>query len=171
MSNQGTALSDDTIIRVDRSTPVVYPHYWWLKNVAHPEFQAKGPPEYDLATVELWLHKGQESARRVASNLIKGQKKGRGVTGSLIYEHLLKNNMLVSCLGFADGLEIQKKGILVFRKFFDGKGLYLWNSVAEDLRDGLQVSFLAELGDEVVMGWRWLGHIWDRDDPAARFPS
>ena len=33
--------------------------------------------------------------------------------------------------------------------------------------DGL----LAELGDEVVMGWRWLGHIWDRDDPAARFPS
>jgi hypothetical protein len=55
---------------------------------------------------------------------------------------------------FADGLEIQKKGILVFRKFFKGKGLYLWNSVAEDLRDGLQVSFLAELGDEVVMGWR-----------------
>jgi hypothetical protein len=152
MSNHGTALSDDTIIRVDRSTPVVYPHYWWLKNVAHPEFQAKGPPEYDLATVELWLHKGQESARRVAGNLIKGQKKGRGVTGSLIYEHLLKNNMLVSCLGFADGLEIQKKGILVFRKFFNGKGLYLWNSVAEDLRDGLQVSFLAELGDEVVAG-------------------
>ena len=171
MSNHGTALSDDTIIRVDRSTPVVYPRYWWLKNVAHPEFQAKGPPEYDLATVELWLHKGQESARRVAGNLIKGQKKGRGVTGSLIYEHLLKNNMLVSCLSFADGLEIQKKGILVFRKFFNGKGLYLWNSVAEDLRDGLQVSFLAELGDEVVMGWRWLGHIWDRDDPAARFPS
>src|SRR6202023_22644 len=92
------------LIRVDRSTPVVYPHYWWLKNVAHPEFQAKGPPEYDLATVELWLHKGQERARRVAGNLIKGQKKGRGVTGSLIYEHLLKNNMLVSCLGFADGL-------------------------------------------------------------------
>src|SRR6202043_2696572 len=79
MSNHGTTLSDDTIIRVDRSTPVVYPHYGWLKNVAHPEFQAKGPPEYDLATVELWLHKGQESARRVASNLIKGQKKGRGV--------------------------------------------------------------------------------------------
>jgi hypothetical protein len=43
MSNHGTALSDDTIIRVDRSTSVVYPHYWWLKNVAHPEFQAKGP--------------------------------------------------------------------------------------------------------------------------------
>ena len=44
MSKHGTALSDDTIIRVDRSTPVVYPHYWWLKNVAHPEFQAKGSP-------------------------------------------------------------------------------------------------------------------------------
>ena len=43
MSKHGTALSDDTIIRVDRSAPVVYPHYWWLKNVAHPEFQAKGP--------------------------------------------------------------------------------------------------------------------------------
>jgi hypothetical protein len=35
MSKHGTALSDDTIIRVDRSAPVVYPHYWWLKNVAH----------------------------------------------------------------------------------------------------------------------------------------
>ena len=85
-----------------------------------PSSKRRGPPEYDLATVELWLHKGQESARRVG-NLIK---KGRGVTGSLIYEHLLKNNMLVSSLGFADGLEIQKKGILVFRKFFNGKGLY-----------------------------------------------
>ena len=121
MSNHGTALSDDTIIRVDRSTPVVYPHYWWLKNVAHPEFQAKGPPEYDLATVELWLHKGQESARRVAGNLIKGQKKGRGVTGSLIYEHLLKNNMLVSCLGFADGLEIQRRASLFSASFLTAK--------------------------------------------------
>jgi hypothetical protein len=37
------------------SASVVYPHYWWLKNVTHPEFQAKDPPEYDLATVELWL--------------------------------------------------------------------------------------------------------------------
>ena len=55
MSNHGTALSDDTIIRVDRSTPVVYPHYWWLKNVPHPEFQAKGPPEYDLETVRMCL--------------------------------------------------------------------------------------------------------------------
>ena len=63
MTNHGTALSDDTIIRVDRSTPVVYPHYWWLKNVAHPEFQAKGPPEYDLATVELWLQRTGEGSQ------------------------------------------------------------------------------------------------------------
>lgn len=68
-------------------------------------------------------------------------------------------------------LKSRRRASLFSASFLTAKDLYLWNSVAEDLRDGLQVSFLAEFGDEVVMGWRWLGHIWDRDDPAARFPS
>ena len=79
--------------------------------------------------------------------------------------------MLDSCLGLRDGEEIQKKGIAVFRKFFDGKALFLWKSIVGDRGDGRHVPFLTALGDEVVMTWYWLDHVWDSSDPAARFTS
>src|ERR1700722_11534777 len=44
----------DTIVRVDRSVRPVYPDF--VKTVMHPELEKVGPAEYDLATVDLWLH-------------------------------------------------------------------------------------------------------------------
>jgi len=97
----------DTIC-VDRSILPLYPN--WVKMVMHPDLEATGPAKYGLATVEPWLH--------------DGQKNGGRMVGNRIYEHLLANNMLDSCLGLRDGEEFQKKGIAVFRKFFGGKAFW-----------------------------------------------
>ncbi len=145
----------DTIIRVDRAVRPVYPD--WVKKVMHPELEGAGPSEYDLATVELWLH--------------DSQKGGNWLNGQGIYGHLKSNNMLDGCLGLADGLEIQKKGVAVFRKFFGGKAVFLWKSVVPYRDSDLNVPYLIEVGGEVVVRWGWLDDGWLDGHPAARFAS
>ncbi len=144
----------DTIIRVDRSVRPVYPD--WMKKVMHPELEGAGPSEYDLATVEQWLH--------------DDQKKGV-VVGNRIYDHLKKTDTLKTCLGLRDGEEIKKKGIEVFRKFFGGKAVFLWASVVRGRVGGLRVPCLVGRGGEVVVDWDWLAYDWFAYYPAARFAS
>ena len=144
----------DTIIRVDRSVRPVYPD--WMKKVMHPELEGAGPPEYDLATVEQWLH--------------DDQKKGV-VVGNRIYDHLKKTDALKTCLGLRDGEEIKKKGIEVFRKFFGGKAVFLWASVVQHRYGYLYVPYLIGRDGGVVVGWYWLDNDWHDRNPAARFAS
>lgn len=145
----------DTLIRVDRSIRPVYPD--WVKVVMYPELEPTGPVEYDLGTIDPWLH--------------DGQKNGRSMEGHELYEYLKDKKMLEGCLSLRDGEEIQKKGLAVFRKFFQGKAVFLWKSVVQDRDGNLIVPCLCEAGDEVVELWDWLGGYWDDDRPAPRFAS
>ena len=145
----------DTIIRVDRAVRPVYPD--WMKKVMHLELEATGAAEYDLATVQLWLH--------------DGQKNGGVMVGNTIYDHLKSNTMLESCLGLADGLAIQKNGVEAFRKFFGGKAVFLWKSVVQDRVVGLRVPYLVGRSGVVVVLWLWLDDDWRDSGPAARFAS
>ena len=145
----------DTLIRVDRSSRLVYPYQ--VVTVMHPELEPTGPAEYDLATIDPWLH--------------DGQKNGRCMEGHKLYEYLKENGMLESCLSLRDGEEIQKKGIAVFRKFFQGKAVFLWKSVVQNRDDDLFVPYLCENGGWVVMVWSWLGNGWYGGNPALRFAS
>ena len=144
----------DSVIRVDRSVKLVYPD--WMKKVMHLEFENTGPAEYDGAKLEQWLHDGQKDG------WVKGQK---------IYEHLKKERMLETCIGFADLLEIQKKGIVFFRKHFQGKAVFGWRSVMQHRDDCLRVPCLCEDGDRVVLDWGWLENDWRDYCPALRFAS
>lgn len=154
MSRTKKKKSFDTTIRVSRSIRPVYPD--WVDKVMHPELENTGPSEYDLGKVELWLH--------------NKQKKGGVVKGKSIYQYLKKNDMLKTCLGLADGEEIQKKSIVVFQKLFGNKSVFLWKSVV-CARDGRVVPYLGEHGSRVVVFWRWLYVGWDGVDPAARLAS
>ena len=145
----------DTIVRVDRSIRPVYPD--WVKTVMHPELEPTGLVEYDLGAVDPWLH--------------DGQKNGRCMEGHKLYEYLKENGMLESCLSLRDGEEIQKKGIAVFRKFFQGKAVFLWKSVVQNRDDDLFVPYLCENGGWVVMVWSWLDNDWFGSNPALRFAS
>lgn len=143
----------DNIIRIDRS---IRPHYpEWVTRVLHPELETAGLVEYDLATVESWLHDGQKNDSQMC--------------GDQIYEYLKSNNMLASCLDLRDGQEIQKKGKIIFRNSFGGKSLFLWKSVVEFEGD-LRVPAIP-YGNEGVIWWVFLGFWWRHVDPAARFGS
>lgn len=143
----------DFLVRVDRSVKPTYPD--WFKKLEHPELECSGPAEYDLQTaVQQWLHDDQKNGV---------------VVGNTIHKHLKKDNALASCLNLQDGLAIQQKGIAVFCKLFGGKAVFLWGSIVRDCDGSLGVPFLCGSGDEVVVGWHWLGLSFDSSIPALRF--
>ena len=124
----------DFIVRVDRSIKPSYPD--WMREVMHPELECSGPTKFDLRDVSLWLATGQDTGV---------------VTGGVIYSQLKRENILQSCINLQDGLAIQQKGIVVFRKLFAGKVVFLWGSIIEDCNGNLNVPCLFEDGDEVVV--------------------
>ncbi|KKT28842.1 hypothetical protein A3G55_01890 [Candidatus Giovannonibacteria bacterium RIFCSPLOWO2_12_FULL_44_25] len=143
----------DFIISVDRSVKPSYPG--WMKKVMHPELELVGPAEYNLnAAVGLWLHNDQKTGVAI---------------GNAIYKHLQKDNALADCLGLADLLAIQTKGIAVFRKLYAGKTVFGWKSVVQDRYGRLDVPCLCGYGGGVVLLWYWLGCSWYSNDPALRF--
>ncbi|HUO56106.1 MAG TPA: hypothetical protein VMU27_01580 [Candidatus Paceibacterota bacterium] len=155
MSARDTLGQYDNTIRTGSVRPV-YPA--WMKRKVTPELEAKGPAEYDLSIVELWLHDSQKNR-----DFPKGWQ---------IYDHLLKSNgMLESCLGLRDGLAIGQKGIEVFHKFFGDNTVFLWASVLQHLNGRLVVPCLIDYCREVLVGFRFLDCPWRRSDPAARFLS
>jgi len=144
----------NTIIRVDRSISV-FPS--WVKKVLHPKLQTVGPAEYDLAKVGLYLH--------------DGQKNGKWMKGTELYDHLKETASLKDCLGLHDALQIQKKGIKVFRKLFRGKSVFCWKSVVCDQGDSIAVPYVIDDGSKVVVDWHWLVADWRGSFPSARFAS
>ena len=143
-----------SIIRVDRSIRPAYPE--WVDKIMHPELEKTGPKRFDLAKIDLWLHDGQKSGT---------------VRGQVIYDYLTSNDMLESCLGLADLLAIQKLGIEVFRKHFEGKAVFGWKSVVRSRLGSLHVPCLVEGGGQVLLSRNWLCNGWGGDNPALRFAS
>ena len=146
-------VAERNIICVDRSVLVTFPD--WVKDVLHPELQNTGPAKYGIAKLEQWLH--------------DGQKDGKSVKGQVIYDHLKSSGLLEGCVGLADLLAIQQKGVAFFRRHFTGKAVFGWKSAVRDAGGSLSVPSLYGHGGEVVLDWGWLGSDWDGDGPALRF--
>ena len=147
-----------TLISVDRSIKPVYPK--WMRSVLHLELEATGKASYDLAQVDLWLH--------------EGQKDGKLIAGSHIYERLEANHnkMLKECLSLLDAEEIKKKGVEVFHRFFKDNAVFCWKSVLVHQNGYLLAPCIAADADNVVVLWVWLGKIkWSELDPAGRLLS
>lgn len=147
----------DPIVRVDRSVRPVYPDFLNQKYINKPDFIAlenTGPPEFDASKLRQWLH--------------PKQKKGL-VRGDIIHAELTKKKLIPSCLGFADLLGIQAKGIEFFQQHLKGKTVVGWRSVVPNRGGSLRVPYLVEHGGRVVLDWYWLGFGWDAAGPAFRF--
>lgn len=147
---------DTIIIHVDRFARRVFPDF--VEVVMHPELQAVGPTEYDLAKeVELYLH--------------EGQNKDVGINGIELYKHLYETNSLKICLGLHDALEIKKKGVMVFRQVFGNKSVPCWKSVVRGFDGCLHVPYFEDGGRRgVVVDWRALATSYlDDGHPAVRF--
>lgn len=149
----------DPIVRVDRSIRPVYPD--WVKEGATdtPEFislEKLGPPEFDASKLRQWVH---------------SKKKKKVVVGTVIYDFLIQKKMLPICLGLADLLGIQAKGIEFFRQHFKNKAVFGWRSVLPRRDGDLLVPCLVLGGGRVVLYWHWLGYGWSAYSPGLRFAS
>jgi hypothetical protein len=140
------------IVRVDRTVRPTYPK--WMDKLIHSDLELTGPAEYYLNTLGLWLHNDQKNGI---------------VTGNTIYAQLKKDNAIADCLGLADLLAIQAKGIDVFRKLYLGKAVFGWKSVVQDQDGVLNVPYLVEFSGKVVLYWFWLDNRWNSNDPTLRF--
>lgn len=139
-------------ICIDRSVIPTYPR--WIEGAMHPELENSGPNEYDLESIELWRHTGQNEGV---------------VAGYRIYEDLRKTDSFKSCLGLHDATEIHKRGITVFTKIFGDNIVYFWRSVVRDCSGGLHVLCLYERDGILGSRWEWLDLGWNDDRPAAQF--
>jgi hypothetical protein len=144
----------DPMISVDRTVTPEYPN--WAEEKLYPEMEKTGPTAFDASKLEHWLHPGQ----------VDGV-----VEGNNIHQLLKRENLIEGCLGLADLLAIQKRGLTFFRKYFAGKAIFGWKSVVRS-RDGrLLVPYLLEDGGGAVVSWRWLDYYWSSRRPALRFAS
>jgi len=143
------------VVKVDRSVRPVYPD--WVKDILHPRLERKGPLEFHLRTgLNQWLH--------------GGQKNGGGIIGSNIYGYLKNNGMLSSRLNLQDGLAIQAKGIVIFRKLFQERSLFLWKSVVCRDDGRRHVPYLFGDDGRIVIHWCWFdATLLEDSDPALRF--
>lgn len=110
--------SEASIIRVDRSIIPAYPDLAVL--IPRHDLEKKGLVEYSIEDVGSWAY---------------GTPKDR-IPRSVVYGYLKRKRMLNRCLGFEDGLEIQKKGVEFFRKYFDTKLIELWRTFVMWKEDG-----------------------------------
>lgn len=165
-----TESPSDMTIRIVRSTTPLTQYPSGMNGVVHPELERIGPAEYDLGMdVELWLHERQKT---------------EFVTGREIYDHLKATGSLGHCLGLADGLAIQAKGPVVFRRLFQGEApllttdvgktahsVYLWRSVFRPSKflPLLSVPLLMEEKGKVAIYSLPLMGNWDARNPALRF--
>ena len=144
----------DPIVRVNRKLRSTYPD--WAKLVMHPELEALGPAEFDATKLEQYLHKKQESGR---------------IGGHDLYRHLKSKKLLEGCLGLADLVGTQQKGIVFFRQNFAGKAVFGWKSVVRSAGGDLSVPYLFERGEQVIVDWHRLDCDWGSGHPALRFVS
>lgn len=145
----------DPIIRVDRSISPSYPP--WMRMVMHPELENTGPAEYDLAKIDPWLH--------------PEQRDGNQIEGNKIYTYLKDTGDLGNHLVLRDLEEIQKKGIIFFRKYFAGKVVFGWGSVVRDCGGNLSVPCLYEDNGKVFLHWNWLGNSFNSRSPGLHHAS
>jgi hypothetical protein len=148
----------DSVLHVDRAVAPAHPE--WMKTPLHPELELTGPAEYDLKT-------------NMDLSFIAGQGDGK-FTGLDAYEHLKSNNLLDGCLGIADGLAIQERGVKAFSKFFESKDsavVALWKAVFTDEEGKLCVPLAIPVLSKVAITKGDLSVLWTKNRPLVRFKS
>lgn len=154
------------LVHVDRSVQLIkYPS--WVVKVVHTELETTGPAEFDVDTLEQWLHPNQMAKDKYVFSSWTGLA-GR----NMIYVRLKESGMIVNSLGFRDLEAIQARGGQFFRQHFGRKHLYAWKSVVENKEGYLYVPYLVGYDSFVILDWGWVDNIhgqWDENVVALLF--
>ncbi len=150
-------------IRIDRTKKPTYPENF--KILLNPGLERQGPQEYELSSLNLWLHTTQQ---RQTLHFIKPLH---------VYQHLKEHGMLPTCLTLLDGQALLEQVTpAAFLKQFGKNSPALWGSVIE-LNDGrIQVPYIQNNFDSFYIAWMELRNdiqapAFKKHNPAFRFQS
>ena len=151
----------DRIILVNRSVKPNYPN--WVRKIMYPKLENIGPTKYDiLLEVERWFHKDHKDQAQIK------------IKDVFIYLRGGAGANLKTYMGIRDLEEIQKKGSIFFRKYFQGKIIYGWKGVVLNNFGHQFVPYIYDTGGTegtIILNWSWLGHDWRDRDPVVRLGS
>lgn len=128
----------DGMIEVDRSQKPKYPT--WMRGLKNPELEAQGPSRYRLSDLEWFKHPGQAH--------------GKGESLQVVYDFLVKHNMLERCLTLLDGEAIKKISIEEYKKLSRGQDLFLWGTSYIHTDTQSDVAYLTEENGRVHIRWK-----------------
>lgn len=139
-------------ITVDRDKMPLFPNF--VKTLIYPQFQQKGPYEYDLRYTHKWLH--------------PSQIRGCHPKGHELYAYLRTFDLLPYCFNLQDGLSILHKGPGVFNEVFGNDiSVFLWASVGADKKGRFHVPYVYHsYRKQFYIGWNLLELNWDPKDLA-----
>jgi len=143
---------EPVIIAVNRVSRPRYPDWMGKGGLLYPELEGTGPARYDLAAIELWQYETPEPVKIV--RIVRDLESGLD---------------LANHIELLDLEAIRSKGLPVYRRFYEGLGLFALKSAIRSERGSLNVPFLAERDDELVIEWLRFREDWDLDFRALRF--
>jgi len=148
----------DSIIKVDRTSTLIYPHIGWKP--MFPALHVGRKDYYDLLeSVEIVLHPDQKLRKLVSGHEILSWLKATdsfSLTGGF-------------CLTLHDAEQVEEKGVDFFRQNFGGKKLCYWGSAG--ILNGRQgVPYQCYRGG-LVTDWRWLDDNFSLFEPGLRFKA
>ncbi len=143
----------DIGIVVNRLVRPIYPKD--VRVVVHLDLESAGSSEYEFSAVEKYLLEAQYGEGKT--------------TGTEVYTHLKRSDLLKTCLNLRDGEEITKINSKPIRDFLGGDTLFLWKSVVKFEGGAFHVPGLGNTGREITIGWYPLVNVFRNCHPAARF--
>jgi hypothetical protein len=87
-------------------------------------------------------------------------KKRRMETGADVYRKIKKARLLACCLDLRELMQIERKGIRFYRKYFGRRAVFGWRSAVRDRLGFRYVPYLFEFGDGVYVHWYLFDFAW-----------
>lgn len=112
----------------------------------------KGKGKIDMSKQKFELH-------------LEPEQKNGSIVGNILKEKLGDNVLNINIAQYF--IDNPKE----YPEEWKGKYVHFWGTIIRDGVGDLVVPFLCEIGGTVVLGWLWLGDVWDRSYPALRFAS
>ena len=118
----------------------------WATGTLLPERKEKRSTPIRLDELELWHP--------------RSSKKGAMETGAEVYRRITKARLIERCLSLREVIQIQRRGLRSYRKYFGGRAVFGWRSAVRDRLGFRYVPYLFEFGDGVYVHWYLFDFAW-----------
>lgn len=147
-------MKNEDVVIVDPSAPWEYPEYAEYASLAmYPPSKDVGLCRFDPTKLERWYY----------GDYIKGR-----VSGAMVLDYLIFNDLFEDCVAFRELEGIQKKGLSFFREHFSGKAVLGIRGIIDTGEDRF-VPALIEFGGVVKFCLYRVNSLWYENFVVLRF--